>query len=166
MPEISPSNTPSNALTTDMLASNTALNPESDTMIATQKAVKTYVDGVKRRTYINGSLKDHILDWTDSVQTSGGQAVFYITDTRTAAGNAMAIDLYPDSIQVNYIDNTGVYSTGTPVISADKKSITIPITKQSFTGVTVLGLNVLGAASNVSIPNGVTVKMQVIGSAA
>lgn len=165
MPDIAPSNQPSNALTQDMLDSNSTLAPDSDQMIATQKAVKTYVDGIRRKTYINGSLKDHILDWTDSVTTSSGQAVFYVTSDRTNSGSAMATDLYPDSIQVNYIDPTGVYATGIPVISSDKKSITIPITKQSFTGVTVLGINVLGSASQAAIPNGVVVKMQVIGSA-
>lgn len=147
------------------LSTDADLSADSDGIVPSQKAVATYVNGRMRKTYINGSLKTGLLDWTDSVTASGGQAVFYITSDRTSAGTAMATELFPDSIQVNYIDSSGVYSTGTPVIAASKKSITVPITKQSFSGVTVLGINVLGTASNISIPDGVTVKMQVIGNA-
>ena len=145
---------------------DTELAADSNNLLSTQKAVRMFVDGRMRKTYVNGNLKTNVLDWTDSVMTSGGNATFYITNDRTSGGTAMATALYADTIQVNYIDSSGVYSTGTPVVSGDFKTVTIPISKQSFTGLTVLGLNVLGAASQGSIPDGVKVKMQIIGAAA
>jgi hypothetical protein len=146
---------------------NATLAANSDNMLATQKAAKTYIDSVRRRTYVNGQLRSQILDWTDSVTTnSSGQAIFYITDTRTAGGNAVASALFADTIQINYVDGSGVYATGTPVISGDLKSVTVPVFKQAFAGVTVVGVNVLGSASQSTAPAGVTVKMQVIGTTA
>lgn len=142
------------------------MTANSGTRLPTQRAIVSYVSGKMRKTYINGTLKNNLLDWTDSTTTSSGQAIFYITSDRTSSGTAMATNLYADSIQVNYIDNSGVYATGVPVISTDKKSITIPINKQSFTGVTLLSTNILGSVAQIAIPNGVTVKMQVLGDAA
>ena len=54
MPDISPSNEPSDALRMSMLDTDQQLAADADSKLATQEAVKTHIDGVKRKTYING----------------------------------------------------------------------------------------------------------------
>lgn len=107
----------------------------------------------------NGSpLTGDIIVFTDSVTTSGGNATFYPTHNRTAGGNALCSFISADSFQPNYRDSSGVYTPGSVTVAGNLKSISQTFGKQTFVGLVVLGLNVLGSVSNPSIPDGVTVK--------
>jgi len=171
MPDISPSNTPSNALTNDMLSDVVPMIDNSN-MIATSHAVftvesllntkidkKTAVRYCDSGVFKNGSPNTgDIIIFTDSVTTLGGSATFYPTSDRTSTGTALCTYISGDSLQPNYRDSTGVYTPGAVTVAGNLKSISQAFGKQAFAGLVVLGLNVLGSASNPAIPDGVVVK--------
>jgi len=157
-----------------MLNDNTKI-PTSGAVFTVESALNDKIDKkTSIRYYVNGiaqngtALTGDIIDWVETTTTAGGSVVSYMTTqgtTRTSGGTAICSTIFPDSIQTNFIDSSGVYAQGLPVITSGK-TVTIPFTKQSFAGLTVLGLNVLGSASMATIPDGVTVKIEVVGIAA
>ena len=179
MPDISPSNIPSNAVTWDMVT-NVMPMVDDPTKVASEsqvykgdlalfnlinaKPITRYCDnGV----FKNGTpLTGDIIVFTDSVTTSGGSATFYPTNDRTATGTALCSYISGDSLQPNYRDSAGVYTPGAVTLAGNLKSISQAFGKQAFAGLVVLGLNVLGSASNPAIPDGVTVKAGYWGIAA
>lgn len=124
-----------------------------------------------RRTYVNGSAQNgtpvtgDIVEWIQSTTTTSGIATFNLTTDGTSTGPAICTTIFPDSIQTNFIDSSGVYAPGLAVITSNK-SVGIPFTKQGFSGVTLIGINVLGSVTMGAIPNGVTVKVMLVGIAA
>lgn len=159
--------------------SDATLSANSDTHISTEKALKTYIDGrvgtkTTIRYYLNGVAQNgtaatgDIVEWIETVTTASGVTTSYITTegtTRTSGGTALLSTLFPDSIQTNFIDSTGVYAQGVPTVTSNK-TVSIPFTKQGFNGVTVVTINVLGSVAMNAIPNGVTVKLRLVGIAA
>jgi len=123
-------------------------------------AVYIYDQGVKI-TAGTPQTGDTII-WHDMVTTSGGNATFYVTSDRTNSGTAICSSLQNGTVDAAIIDSTGATARGDSVVTSNKQ-IVVPITKQSFTGLVVLGLNVLGAASMPAAPNGITVKLYVTG---
>lgn len=126
------------------------------------------------RTYINGVAKNgtavtgDVVEWIVTLITSGGVVTDYVTTqgaTRTSGGTALLSTLFPDSIQTNFIDSSGVYAQGNPTVTSNK-TVSIPFTKQGFTGVTLLSTNILGSVAMSAIPDGVTVKVRLVGVAA
>jgi hypothetical protein len=128
-------------------------------------ANRTYINGVSQ----NGTAQTgDIIEWIVTLSTTSGTVTDYVTTegaTRTSGGTALCSTIYPDSIQTNFIDSSGVYAQGSPTVTSNK-TISIPFTKQAFNGVTVVGINVLGSAAMGAIPNGVTVKLRLAGIAA
>ena len=179
MPDISPSNNPSNALTTDMLSDSVPM-VDDPTKVPTSRAVretdqnlfaqvgkKTAIRYCDSGVFKNGAPNTgDVIIFTDSVTTSGGSATFYPTDDRTASGTALCSYISGDSLQPNYRDSAGVYTPGAVTVAGNLKSISQAFGKQSFAGLVVLGLNVLGSATNPAIPDGVTVKAGYWGIAA
>jgi len=171
MPEISPSNTPSNALTWDMVT-NAMPMVDDPTKVASESQVykgdlalfglinaKPITRYYENGAFKNGSpLTGDIIVFTDSVTTSGGSATFYATSDHLSTGTALCSYISGDSLQPNYRDSSGVYTPGTVTVAGNLKSISQAFGKQSFAGLVVLGLNVLGSASNPAIPDGVTIK--------
>lgn len=136
------------------------------TNINTSKtANRTYINGVAQ----NGTaLTGDLVEWIVTLTTASGVVTDYVTTegaTRTSGGTSLCSSIFPDSIQTNFIDSTGVYAQGSPTVTSNK-TISIPFTKQAFNGVTVVGINVLGSAAMGTIPNGVTVKLRLVGIAA
>ena len=181
MPDISPSNQPINALTIEMLSDSVPM-VDDNTKVPTSGAVFTVEsalnDKIDKKTairyYINGIGQNgtpntgDVVMWTETINTLGGSTTSYVTtqgSTRTSSGTALCSTIFPDSIQTNFIDSSGVYAQGLPVITSNK-TIVVPFTKQGFSGVTILGINALGTASMGTIPDGVVVKLQLIGIAA
>jgi len=180
MPDISPSNVPSNTLTTDML-SDTIPMADDPTKVPTSRAVKetdqVLFAQIAKKTAVryceNGLFKNgtpntgDIIVFTDSVTTSGGSATFYATSDHTATGTALCSSISADSFQPNYRDSTGIYLPGAVTVAGNLKSISQAFAKQTFTGITILtSINVLGSTSNVAIPDGVVVKAGFWGIAA
>lgn len=128
-------------------------------------ANRTYVNGVAQ----NGTAQTgDLVEWIVTLATTSGTVTDYVTTegaTRTSGGTALCSSIFPDSVQTNFIDSTGVYAQGNPTVTSNK-TVSIPFTKQSFNGVTVVGINVLGSAAMAAIPNGVTVKLRLVGIAA
>lgn len=119
---------------------------------------KTAIRYWENGTFKNGSpLTGDLIQFTDSVSTSGGSATFYPTSAHTSTGTALCSYLSVLSFQPNYRDSSGVYSPGAVTVAGTLKSIGQAFTKLAFNGVTILGINALGTQAPVSIPDGVTV---------
>ena len=172
MPDISPSNQPSNVVTFDnvtnvmpMTNSPNQIPSESQVYLGDQAVLavansKTSVRYCDSGVFKNGTPNTgDIIIFTDSVTTSGGSATFYATSNRLSTGTALCSYLSADSIQPNYRDSSGIYLPGAVTIGTGNKSISQAFAKQTFTGITILtSVNVLGSTTNTTIPDGVTVK--------
>lgn len=144
------------------------LSPTYEAMLLatnSKTAVRYYLNGIAQ----NGTARTgDIVEWIETQSTTGGGVTLYLTTegaARTSGGMALCTTIFPDSIQTNFIDSTGVYAQGSPTV-ASNKTVTIPFTKQSFSGVSVVGINVVGSASMAVIPNSVAIKCRVVGIAA
>jgi len=172
MPDITPANTPSNAVTWDMIT-NVMPMVDDPTKVASESQVykgdqallslinaKPITRYCENGTFKNGTpLTGDIIVFTDSVTTSGGSATFYATSDHLSTGTALCSYISGDSFQPNYRDSTGIYLPGSVTVAGDLKSISQSFAKQTFTGITILTtINVLGSTTNTAIPNGVTVK--------
>lgn len=133
--------------------------------VNTKTANRTYVNGVAQ----NGTAQTgDLVEWIETTTTASGTTTSYVTTegaTRTSGGTALCSTIFPDSIQTNFIDSTGVYAQGSPTVTSNK-TVSIPFMKQGFSGVTVATINVLGSVAMNAIPNGVTVKLRLVGIAA
>lgn len=140
-----------------------ALSLQSD--MAAVATAEAYTDSKIPKTYVNGTLKTtQRLRWVDSTTTSGGNATFYITSDKTSSGTARATAIDIDSIVPVTTDGTSQYAFGV-VTSPTVKSVVIPILKQAFSGVSVVGINVLGSVTNSAAPDGTAVKVTLDGDA-
>jgi len=181
MPDISPTNQPSNAVTFDnvtnimpMTNSPNQVPSEAQVYLGDQAVLAVANSKTANRTYVNGIAQNgtaqtgDLVEWIETCTTAAGSITSYVTTqgaTRTSGGTALLSSLLPDSIQTNFIDSSGVYAQGLPVVTSNK-TVSIPFTKQSFAGVTVLSINVLGSAAMAAIPDGVVVKLRLVGIAA
>ena len=109
--------------------------------------------------YVNGTKHLNPIEFVATGTVSGGNVVFDIT----SGGNAVFSQVFTDSISLEFTDSAGVYAHGTPVVSGDRKTLTIPITKQVFAGVVVLSITVLGSVNMNAAPNGTIVKVRILG---
>lgn len=135
------------------------------TLINKKTSVRYYLNGAAQ----NGTaLTGDPIVWIETQNTAGGagNVVYYPTSDRTATGTAIFSSINADSIDVGFVDSANLYQKGAPVVAGNLKSVTIPITKQTFNGVVVLTINVLGSQAMSAAPNGVAVKVFWIGIAA
>lgn len=162
------------------LSSMSNINPMLDDSgkVVTSHAAKTADDNI--RAVANSKTAVYVFDqgvqitagtpqtgdtiiWHDTATTSSGSVVFYVTSDRTSTGTAICSSLRNGTVDAAIIDSTGATARGDSVITSNK-TITVPITKQSFAGVTLLGINVLGSSTMPAAPNGVTVRLYVVGT--
>lgn len=119
---------------------------------------KTAIRYWEAGTFQNGTPNTgDIIVFTDTVTTSGGSATFFPTSDHTGTGSALCSYLSANSFQPNYRDSSGVYAPGAVTVGGTLKSIAQAFAKQTFSGVTVVTINVLGSVSNSAIPDAVTV---------
>jgi hypothetical protein len=95
----------------------------------------------------------------DAVRTvtlagGSGVGVCYLTDDGTATGNALFTLVTNIDFQVN---GTSMFPGYGWTISPDLKTLTITASQQSFTGITVVGIPVLGSRSVIAVPNGTVI---------
>lgn len=107
-----------------------------------------------------------IIVWIDSTTTTSGNAVFYLTSNHLSTGIPLFSLISSNSVDTSFIDGSALHAKSAPVISSDLKSVTIPITRQTSTIISVVGINVLGSVSMPSAGNGVVVKLFAVGIAA
>lgn len=152
---------------TKVVSEHAALTSDNAVLaVANSKtANRTYLNGIAQNgTAVTGDM----VEWIVTLTTTGGTVTDYVTTegaTRTSGGTALLSSIFSDSIQTNFIDSSGVYAQGLPTVTSNK-TISIPFTKQAFNGVTVVTINVLGSVSMSTIPNGVIVKVRLVGIAA
>lgn len=117
----------------------------------------------KANVVIAGVMKDKPRVWADQVTVSGGNAVFYLTDDRTATGNAVFSNVAMESIQLTVLDDTAPAAVGTPTLSANKKTLTVPVKRAAGINVSLVGLTLLGVPS---AANGAKVNLLCLGDKA
>lgn len=146
------------------------MSANSGTRIPTQRAIKMYFSG-HRRTYVNGVAQNgtaqtgDIIEWIDSVTTTSGNAVFYVTSDHTGTGTALCSTIFQSGADATTVDPTASYPRGVATISGDFKSVTIPFNKQVFSGIVLLSTNILGSVTFSATPNGTVVNATIIGLA-
>lgn len=117
--------------------------------------------------FVNGPMKFGGKFFNATATTSGGNVVFWITNDGTSGGSAVFSDVVMESIMCTAVSTTMPVSYGTPVLSGDKKSITIPCYQPGTSNslVTILGISVLSGVTLVPVAaaNGISVRMIVQG---
>lgn len=139
-----------------------------DSQLLTAINAKTAVRFWDGGTFANGTANTgDIIIMTDTMTiSSSGNAVFNLTNDHTSTGTALCSSIFANSCVANFVDNTGVFSQGTPTIAGNLKTVTINTTKQTSTGVVVLSLTVLGSVQQSAAPNGTVVRFFGVGIAA
>lgn len=115
-------------------------------------------------TFQNGSphTGDMII-FTDNVTVaSAGNGVFYLTSDHTSSGTALCSSIILNSVRGGTVDGQGNYNPGQPTV-ASNKTITIPYTKQSANGITLLSTTVLGSITFPATPNATVITLFAIG---
>jgi len=175
---VNPSNQPSNALTTDMVTNSMPMTNSPDQIPSEAQVylgdqavlavanTKTSVRYYQNGTPLNGTPNTgDIVVWMDTVTTSGGNAVIYLTSDHTSAGTAICSDIYVEGVGTETIDSSANYARAAAVVAGNKKSVTIPFNKQIFTGITLLSTNILGSVA-FSAASGSTITVTLVGKAA
>ena len=139
-----------------------ALGNKADaTAVTNALALKADTSDVSKKPYIyfGGVQQTNPKMWIGSAVVSGGNAVFYLTDTGLVGGNAIFTN---STIFVQPI----LFAANAPpafaslTLSGDRKTLTIP-TSKATTGISLLSVNLLGA----NLPaNGDTVSVWVVGT--
>lgn len=117
--------------------------------------------------YINGDAKTDGRLFNATSSTSGGNVIYYLTDTGTSGGTAVFSSVVMDSLMLTAVSTTLPVSYGTPTISGDKKTLTIPVFQPSSQNsvVSVVGINVISGTTLVPVAaaNGIPVRMIIQG---
>ena len=91
---------------------------------------------------------------------TSGVASFNITDSD---GDAIFASIINSGVKFTVFDADNTYSFGVPVIADDLKTVTVTVKRRQFTGVTVLGIGVLGTQTMADAPNGTVVNAVILG---
>lgn len=93
--------------------------------------------------------------------TTAGTAIIYLTDTGLVTGKALFLSV--DYVHLDFILNDPNLGKSY-VLSSDLKTLTITAVKQSFTGITVLGINVIGSVAIAAAATGTILSVLVQGN--
>jgi len=96
-----------------------------------------------RKGYVTGVMKAGLMPYLARTTSSNGTVTFNLTNTSTGA--AAFSEVYEDGISISPYGNANAYQVGSPVLSADKKTLTANITQ---TGSVLLGLVSMTTAAN------------------
>lgn len=117
--------------------------------------------------YVNGNMMSDGRLFNATSTTANGNVIFYLTDNGLSTGNAVFSTVIIDSLMLTAVSSTLPVSYGTPTVSGDKKTLTIPVYQPSTSSsvVSVLGINVLSGVTLVptAAANGISVRMIVQG---
>lgn len=102
--------------------------------------------------------------FTDNTTIAGGSgnATFYLTSDHTSSGTALCSTILVNSVRGSWVDGAGNYNPGQPTVTSNK-TVTVPTTKQSANGITLLSTTVLGSVTYPVAPNGTVVTLFAIG---
>ncbi len=123
-----------------LVSDNPDMSARRHNMAISEYAVGTKDEAIynatRRKNYVSGVLKNDSFLYTSKATSVSGSVTFYITDTGNSSGNPVFANVYNDSVAVIVYGASGNYQTSNPVVSADKKSVTVALSQIS----TVLGL--------------------------
>ena len=149
MPDISPSNLPSNAVTKDMMDPDSFFTADSNDVVATQKAVDLSIKRNRRKAYVNGVMVNGIIPYLTKATTASGAATLWLTDDGTSTGNAVFTNIYPEGIVINAYGTGNNYQVYNVVVSSDLKKVTCNVNQMAGA---ILGLvNVTTAANGIDV---------------
>ena len=134
------------------------LSANADSIVPTQKAIKTYIDdktGAATKLYRSGVQKPAVKIYTGSADISSGSAVLYLTTDGTASGSAIFNNVYKESFSWWIDDAANQYQLGGYTLSEDNKSVTINVNR--------LGTVLIGIIQFITGANGVVVNMSIWG---
>lgn len=102
-------------------------------------------DPSTQKAWVSGLLKAGSFVYYSKAVTASGTATFYITDTGGSGGSAIYSNVYSDTITVTPYGSAALYQVSAPVVSGDKKSISVTVNQVTSV---VLGLVTISAAAN------------------
>lgn len=113
--------------------------------------------------FVSGVAKTGTFAVTGAPSVAGGAGVarFYIDSNGDGTGTAPS-EVYTDSLQAVVWNSANVYIPSAVSVDASKEYIDVTLKQQAFSGITVVGINVLGSAALNNAPNGTTVRCFVI----
>lgn len=97
------------------------------------------------------------------ITTTSGISTIYLTIDGTSTGNPLFTSI--DYIHIDFITNDPNLGKSFALTNSNK-TLTITAVKQAFSGVSVLGINVLGSVTIPAAPNGTALKVLVQGTPA
>ena len=156
MPDITPSNNPSNALTSDMLDTDPLFTANSDNKLATQKAVDSSIRANRRKAYVNGVMVNGIIPYLANATVSSGTATLWLTSDGTSAGTAVFSTIYPEGIVINAYGSGNNYQVYNVVVSGDLKKVTCSVNQMAGA--------ILGLVNVTSAANGIDVRAIILGT--
>ncbi len=150
----------SSKVISSLLHTGGTLNSSITSMAAIDAFVYIYDDVTLVWSLVASSKSKKVfLPYTATI--SGGTAVIYLTDNGLVGGNALFSSV--DYVHLDFISNDPNFGKSY-TLSGDLKTLTVTAVKQVFSGVTVLGINVLGAVTVSAAVNGTQLSVLVQGT--
>ena len=115
--------------------------------------------GQRKSTYILGTLDSNVIEAVFTGSSNGDSVVF----SAISGGSPIFSSIIPASASINHYSTTTSSVFGTPVLSGDKTTITVPFKVLSTTGVVILGITVVGSVNMVNASNGTPVTLRILG---
>lgn len=111
------------------------------------------------RVYVDSVQQTNVWSCKMHTNTSGGNAVFYLTKDGTSSGIAIfPNNVFLSSLNVITYSSVALYQSSAPTLSNSNKTLTVGINQ--MTGVSLLN----GLINLVTASNGITVYMQIEGN--
>lgn len=140
---------------TSVISNDFPMTANRTDKVVTESAALQGDIATRRKAWVSGALKNDSFIYSSKASTSGGTAVFYLTNDGTASGSAVFTNVYPDTIAIITYGALGNFQPSGPVVSGDNKSITASISQIT---------NILGIATINSVAaNGVDCRLYVMG---
>lgn len=105
--------------------------------------------------FVSGVKKINVKEYYGTATVNNGTATFNLTTDGTATGPAIFTSVYSESVSIRIFDSSNSYVYDVPVISANKKTLSVSINK--------LGSVIVGVIQFITAANGVTCYIQIKG---
>lgn len=143
-------------VTKTMMDTDSSFTANSDSRIATQKAVDTSIKANRRKAYISGVLTVGVIPYMCKATTVSGVATLWLTDDGTSTGAAVFTSVPSEGVFLVAYGTGNNYQIYNVVIAADFKKITCNVNQMAGA--------ILGLVNVTSAANGVEVRGLVLGT--
>lgn len=113
--------------------------------------------------YVDGDLEPALLYATFTGTTNSGDVVFSAINNYTE--EPLFESIIPATARLTSFSTSETFVYGTPTLSGNKETITVPVRVQTTSSVTVLGIPVLNGTTFSNPTNGRTVHLTIFGRA-